>query len=262
MEVKKQRSPHARTLHTDPADPSVPANWQTDAATWTTSFSNPIWFGVNYSSKYSTAPFLIPRRACCSALMNTMTESPYDVSITAAETQPAWCIRVRQRNAPVVPHQSEIGVFLMTATTNSILLKPHSLPCEGLARLRVHLYLNTTDKNELPVVVNWICRSTASSPQNVLCHKWIKLSLWCKNIQYTQWLARFQGNTALLMHFSPVIWRWEGFFFFLFLSFFGCAFGHVCLFEPLAFGPEFKGTNSAPSLTLYNTVCKMNDCEF
>lgn len=110
--------------------------------------------------------------------MNTMTESPYDVSITAAETQPVWCIRVSQRNAPVVPHQSEIGVFfLMTATTNSILLKPHSPPCEELASLRVHLYLNTPDKNELPVVVNWICRSTASSPQNVLCHKWIKLSL-------------------------------------------------------------------------------------
>lgn len=64
----------------------------------------------------------------------------------------------------------------MTATTNSLLLKPHSPPCEELACLCVHLYLSTPNKNELPVVVNWICPRTASSPQNVLCHKWIKLS--------------------------------------------------------------------------------------
>lgn len=107
----------------------------------------------------------------------------------------------------------------MTATTNSLLLKHHSPPCKKLACLCVHLYLNTPDKNELPVVVNWICRRTASSPQNVLCYKWIKLSVWCKNIQYSQWLAQFQGNAALLMHFRPVIWRWEGFFS-LFFSFF------------------------------------------
>lgn len=178
MEVKKQRSPHARTLHTDPADPSVPENWQTDAATWTTSFSNPIWFGVNYSSKYSTAPFLIPRRTCCSALYE------HD------DREPIWCQHNGGWKAAGLVYQSasekrsrgstserDWSFFLMTATTNSILLKPHSPPCEELACLRVHLYLNTPDKNELPVVVNWICRSTASSPQNVLCHKWIKLSL-------------------------------------------------------------------------------------
>lgn len=113
----------------------------------------------------------------------------------------------------MVSYPSKIGIF-DDWNYKKHSFKIHSPLYEELACLHVHLYLNIPDKNELPVVVNWICWSTASSPQNVWCHKWIKLSLWCKNIQYSQCLAQFQGNTALLMHFRLVIWRWEGFIFF------------------------------------------------
>lgn len=170
-----------------------------------------------------------------------MIQFPFDGGYLI-KTSELWTQRLiylcyNRQTLPLVHDQSKFRVFLMTKTSINFHLK---FTCyEKLPYLHVHLYLYIQDKNELPVVVNWICCCTASNPQNVWGHNWIKISPWCTNIQYNSCIPQFQANSALQKHFSLCHRRWEGLRF--------GAWGSRCPFEPLAFVQGFRSADSAPS---------------